>query len=100
VSIASSATSVAAGVSVTFTATIAIPTGVPAPTGGVVEFWDGDTYLGKGTIAEWRVGSVTSYRATFATATLARGPHAIRARFIGSASHAVSNSGLLTQTIT
>jgi sugar lactone lactonase YvrE len=100
VSIASSATSVAAGVNVTFTATIAVATGVAAPTGGVVEFWDGDTYLGRGTINATTVGSVTSYRATFATTILARGAHAIRARFIGSASHAVSNSSLLTQTIT
>jgi hypothetical protein len=100
VSVASSATSVAAGVNVTFTATIAVATGVAAPTGGVVEFWDGNTYLGKGTITASTVGSVTSYRATFATTTLARGLHPIRARFVGSASHAVSTSSLLNQTIT
>jgi len=96
VSIASSATSVATGVSVTFTATITVAAGVAAPTGGVVEFWDGDVYLGKGTVA--LVSG--AYKATFATTTLARGSHAIKARFVGSASHAVSNSSLLTQTIT
>jgi len=96
VSIASSATSVATGVSVTFTATITVAAGVAAPTGGVVEFWDGDVYLGKGTIA--LVSG--AYKATFATTTLARGSHAIKARFVGSASHAVSNSSLLNQTIT
>jgi hypothetical protein len=101
VSVASStAASVAFGTSVTFTATITVAAGVTAPTGGVVEFWDGDTYLGRGTITSTTVGSVTSYRATFATTTLARGTHAIRARFIGSASHAVSNSSPLNQTIT
>jgi hypothetical protein len=97
VSVASStAASVAFGTSVTFTATITVATGVAAPTGGVVEFWDGDSYLGKGTIG--LVGG--AYKATFAIATLARGSHAIKARFIGSASHAVSDSGILTQTIT
>ena len=94
-SIASSATSVAAGTNVTFTATITVAAGVAAPTGGVVEFWDGTIYLGKGTIT--LVGG--AYKATFAIATLARGSHAIKARFIGSASHAVSNSSTLTQTI-
>jgi hypothetical protein len=100
VSVASSATSVVAGTSVTFTATITVAAGVAAPTGSVVEFWDGDTYLGRGTITATTAGAVTSYRATFATTTLARGAHAIRARFIGSASHAVSNSSPLNQTIT
>ena len=96
----STAASVAFYTSVTFTATITVAAGVAAPTGGVVEFWDGDTYLGKGTITATTVGSVTSYKATFATTTLARGSHAIKARFVGSASHAVSNSSTLTQTIT
>jgi predicted thioesterase len=101
VSVASStAASVAFGTSVTFTATITVATGVAAPTGGIVEFWDGDTYLGRGAITATTVGSVTSYRATFATTTLARGLHPIRARFVGSASHAVSTSSLLNQTIT
>ncbi|MEI8370631.1 MAG: Ig-like domain repeat protein [Planctomycetia bacterium] len=92
----STAASVAFGTSVTFTATITVASGVAAPTGGVVEFWDGTIYLGKGTIT--LVGG--AYKATFAIATLARGSHAIKARFIGSASHAVSNSSTLTQTIT
>jgi hypothetical protein len=92
----STAASVAFGTSVTFTATITVATGVAAPTGGVVEFWDGDNYLGRGTIT--LVGG--AYKATFATATLARGSHAIKARFVGSASHAVSDSSTLTQTIT
>ena len=96
VSVASSATSVAAGGSVTFTATIAVAAGVAAPTGGIVEFWDGDTYLGKGQIT--LVGG--AYKATFTTKTLAKGSHAIKARFVGSASHAVSDSSTLTQTIT
>ncbi len=93
VSLASSAPSAAFGSAVTFTATIAVAAGVP--TGGVVEFWDGDTYLGKGTIA------LTSgvYRATFTTATLARGSHAIKARFVGTSTFAASESGVLTQTI-
>ncbi|MCY3016429.1 MAG: Ig-like domain repeat protein [Planctomycetota bacterium] len=91
----STAASVAFGTSVTFTATITVASGVAAPTGGVVEFWDGDNYLGRGTIT--LVGG--AYKATFATTALARGAHAIRARFIGSASHAVSNSSTLTQTI-
>jgi hypothetical protein len=88
--------SAAAGVNVTFTATITVAGGVAAPTGGVVEFWDGDNYLGKGTIT--LVSGV--YKATFVTKNLAKGSHAIKARFVGSASHAVSNSGILTQTIT
>ena len=96
----STAASVAFYTSVTFTATITVAAGVAAPTGGVVEFWDGDTYLGKGTITATTVGSVTSYKATFATTTLARGSHAIKARFVGSASYAVSDSSLLDQAIT
>ena len=96
VSVASStAASVAFGTSVTFTATITVAAGVAAPTGGVVEFWDGDTYLGKGTITT--SGGVS--RATFSTALLSRGGHSIRARFVGNTVYAASSSGLLSQTI-
>jgi hypothetical protein len=95
VSLASSAATAAFGTTVTFTATITVAAGMPAPT-GVVEFWDGDVYLGKGTIT---LVSGT-YRATFATATLARGAHSIRARFVGNSTYGVSNSGLLSQSIT
>ena len=96
VTLGSSATTAAFGTSVTFTATIAVAVGAPAPTGGVVEFWDGDVYLGKGTIA--LVSG--AYRATFTTAALSRGLHSIRARFVGSSVYAASASGLLSQTIT
>jgi hypothetical protein len=95
VTLGSSATSAAFGATVTFTATISVATGAAAPTGGVVEFWDGDTYLGKGTIA--LVSGV--YRATFSTALLSRGAHSIRARFVGNTVYAASASGLLSQTI-
>jgi sugar lactone lactonase YvrE len=99
VSVASStAANVPFGTTVTFRATITVATGVAAPTGGVVEFWDGNTYLGRGTVTATTSGSVTSYTA-FLTTRLARGVHGIWARF-GSASHAVSNSGVVVQRIT
>jgi sugar lactone lactonase YvrE len=95
VTLGSSATTAAFGATVTFTATISVAAGAPAPTGGVVEFWDGDTYLGKGTITT--SGGVS--RATFSTALLSRGGHSIRARFVGNSVYAASSSGLLSQTI-
>ena len=97
VSVASStAASVRFGTSVTFRATITVATGVAAPTGGVVEFWDGNTYLGRGTVTATTAGSATVF---LTVPRLARGVHGIWARF-GSASHAVSNSGVLLQRIT
>ena len=92
---ASTAASVRFGTSVTFIATITVATGVAAPTGGVVEFWNGSTYLGRGTVTATTAGSVTA----ILTTRLNRGVHGIWARF-GSASHAVSNSGILLQRIT
>jgi len=94
VSLTSSAPSAAAGTNVTFTATITAPAG-SNPSGGVVEFWNGTTYLGAGTIT--LVNGV--YRATFSTSTLARGMQSIRARFVGTSTFAASDSGLLSQTI-
>ncbi len=77
------------GTSVTFTATVSVLSGVGTPSGSV-EFFDGATSLGTGTLA----GGV----ATFATAALAAGSHDITATYGGDASFAGS-TGTMTQVV-
>jgi uncharacterized repeat protein (TIGR01451 family) len=76
-----------AGQSVTFTATVSGST----PT-GTVTFKDGATTLGTGTLNGTGV-------ATFATAALTSGPHAVTAAYGGDANNASSTSSVLTQTV-
>lgn len=86
VSIAASASSITAGQSVTFTATVR----GAAPT-GTVRFQDGGTALGTSTLS----GGV----ATWTTAALGVGSHAIAAVYSGDANNAGSTSPVITETV-
>jgi hypothetical protein len=88
VTISSSANPVAAGASVTFTAMVSMGSG-SAP--GVVAFYDGGTAIGSATLS--------AGRATFSTASLAAGTHAITARYAGSATAPPSRSVVLAQAV-
>ena len=80
------------GQAVTFTATVSVnPLGTDTPTGMVV-FKDGTHVLGMGTLNS--VG-----QATFSTASLAIGTHAIRAVYGGNASFIASTSIAYVQTV-
>jgi hypothetical protein len=63
-------------------------TGVPT---GTVNFLDGSTFLGS--------GDLVSGTASFATSTLAVGAHAIVGSYLGDSNFSVSNSSVLTQTV-
>ena len=78
----SSAASVAAGQSVTLTATVAPASGSTAPS-GTVTFLDGTTTLGTGTLA----AGVATY-----PATLAAGAHSLTASYGGASGFAASTS--------
>ena len=80
----------ALGSTVTVTATVADDSSAAT---GTVTFKDGAATLGTGTLN-------SSVQATFATATLAVGSHAITASYGGDATHAASTSTVLTQTVT
>ncbi len=82
------------GQSVTFTATV---TGGDAltPT-GPVEFFDGATMIGPGTLA---AGIGASTTATFSTAALAAGTHAITAEYMGDSESGTSTSTALSQVV-
>jgi hypothetical protein len=81
------------GASVTFTATVAT-VGSHAPT-GTVNFNDGATIIGSGTL-----GPVSgSQVATYTTSTLTVGSHSITAVYAGDTNNAGSTSSVLTQTI-
>jgi hypothetical protein len=76
---------------VTFTATVApVSPGAGTPT-GTVEFEEGTTDLGSGTL--------TNGVATFSTATLATGSNAITAVYSGDSNFLTSTSATLTQTV-
>lgn len=90
--LAVSATSVAAGASVTFTAKVKAASGSVEPA-GTVTFWAGTRMLGKGTLS--KTGA-----ATFATSTLAQGQHSIKADYSGDAGDLSSVSSALTVTVT
>ena len=95
-SLQTSGTPTAYGSQVTFTATIAGPTGVtPAPT-GTVTFTDGSSTLGTGTISTASGSSV----ATFSTTALAVGTHSITASYSGDGNYLTSTtSGPLSQVV-
>ncbi|WP_271582961.1 Ig-like domain repeat protein [Bradyrhizobium sp. CCBAU 45389] len=76
------------GQSVTFTATVTAPSGMPT---GTVTFKDGATTLGTGALA----GGV----ATFSTSALAAGSHSITAVYPGDVNNAGSTSAALTQAV-
>ncbi|HEY7170426.1 MAG TPA: Ig-like domain repeat protein [Vicinamibacterales bacterium] len=86
--LSTSANPVAAGGTVTFTATVTLGSGSPS---GVVGFYDGDTLLAT--------RPLSSGRATFAIASLAPGTHAITARYLGSAGAPPSRSTVLPEAV-
>jgi MBG domain (YGX type)/Bacterial Ig-like domain (group 3) len=87
--IISSGSPAIAGTSVTFTATVTTTTGVVS---GTVNFSDGTTLLGTGTLN-------TSGVATFSTTSLAAGTHSITAAFQANTNFTAS-SATLTQVMT
>jgi hypothetical protein len=78
------------GQAVTFTATLTSSSGTP-PDGENINFNDGASLLGTGTLA----GGVAS----FTTSSLKAGPHSIKAAYGGDATFAASTSTALTQTV-
>jgi hypothetical protein len=75
--------------SLTFTATVtSSASGSPS---GLVNFYDGTTLLGSGTLA--------SGAATFATSSLAVGAHSITAVYAGDTNFATSTSAAVTETV-
>ena len=103
VSKASTATSVASsgatvsGQAVTFTATVAIVSpgtnAVANPT-GAVNFYDGSTEIGTGTL-----NGANTDQATFTTSVLSTGSHSITATYADDANFNPSTSGAITQTV-
>jgi len=90
--IASSAPTVNAGSSVTFTATVSASAGSPT---GTVTFLDGGTSIGTGTLSS--AGTTTT--AAFSTTTLAAGTHTITAAYGATAGFMASTSTPITETI-
>ncbi|MDH6122799.1 streptogramin lyase, partial [Kitasatospora sp. GAS204B] len=81
------------GQNVTFTATVAGPSGSSIVPSGTVTFMDGSTTLGTATLNG-------SGQATFSTSALAVGSHSITAIYGGDTNSAASTSSVLTQTVT
>jgi len=80
------------GQSVTFTATVAVESpGAGTPT-GTVEFFDGSTELGTGTLGSGNT-------ATYSTARLAVGSHSITAEYLGDGNFTGGTSSSLSQTV-
>ena len=91
--LASSANPSIAGQSVTFTATVSTA-GASTPT-GTVQFLDGSTLLGTGTLST--AGGITT--ATFTTTALAVGTHPITAAYGGDGNDMGSTSAVLSQVV-
>jgi Bacterial Ig-like domain (group 3)/FG-GAP-like repeat len=88
----SSASSPATGGSITFTAIITGASGSTGTPTGTVNFLDGTTSLGTGTL--------TSGIATYTTTALAAGSHSVTAVYSGDAAFSPSTSSSLTITVT
>ena len=86
-----SASSVATGQNITFTATVTSTVSATIPT-GTVTFVDGSSSLGTGTLS---AGAV----ATFSTSALAAGAHSITAIYQGDGTFASSTSTAVTVTV-
>src|SRR5205807_2384758 len=86
------------GQSVMFTATVSVPspgsTAVASPT-GTVNFSDGATLIGSGTLST----GVSGTTASFSTYSLAVGSHSITATYAGDGNFNASTSSILTQTV-
>ena len=90
IALVSSASSVTAGTSLTFTATLA---GAGAKPTGSVTFFNGATSLGSGTINASGV-------ATYSTKTLPTGKATITAKYAGDANYLTATSSAVTLTVT
>jgi hypothetical protein len=88
IAVASSASTVLAQNAVTLTATVSSPAGIPT---GTVNFLDGTTPLGPGTLS----GGV----ATLTTTSLAVGTHSISAVYSGGTNFVAATSAALTQCV-
>jgi Bacterial Ig-like domain (group 3)/FG-GAP-like repeat len=89
--IASSASSITVGGSVTFTATITPGTGSTGGPSGTVTFTDGTTTLGTGTIA--------AGKATYTTSALIAGSHSVTAVYAGDSAFSGSTSSAVVVTV-
>jgi hypothetical protein len=87
-SVASSLNPSTYGKTVTFTATVTSSYGTPA---GTVNFYDGGTLLGSGTLS--------GGHASIGTATLSGGTHSISATYTGAGTFAASTSSSLSQVV-
>ena len=85
----------AQGQPVTFTATFTETNGFNNDPGGTVDFADGGTTIGTGTVSAGSNGGT----ATFTTSGLAPGSHQITADYLGDTNDASSSSGALTQVV-
>jgi hypothetical protein len=77
----SSANPAAYGAPVTFTSTVAAVAPATGRPSGVVQFWEGAKLLGASNLAA--VSAANTSAADFVTSTVAPGPHAIRAVYVG-----------------
>lgn len=96
--LSSSQLNASVGAAVTFTATVSPSNGGGVVPDGTVNFLDGATVIGSGTLTANGNGSATT---TFTTSTLANGTHTITAVYGGDATKYVlsSNSNAVTQNI-
>ncbi len=96
--LSSSQLNASVGAAVTFTATVSPSNGGGVVPDGTVNFLDGATVIGSGTLTANGNGSATT---TFTTSTLANGTHTITAVYGGDAAKYVlsSNSNAVTQNI-
>lgn len=94
--VTSSANPVVAGTAVTLTAVVtqSAPAAPPVPATGTVNFMDGTTSLGTGTLD---ATGTTTLSTTFAAPV---GDHSITAVYAGDAANATSTSNALVQTVT
>src|SRR5207253_7627393 len=82
------------GQSVTFTATVAVVSPGAGSPAGTVNFLDGATVIGSGTLF-----ASAPFVATFTTSSLAVGAHSITASYAGNANFNTSTSAVLTQQV-
>lgn len=81
------------GASITFSSTVTSQGGTPT---GTVQFFDGSSLIGTGTLT---AKSTTSASTSFAITTLAIGAHAITAVYLGDAADATSTSTAVAENI-
>jgi hypothetical protein len=93
--LSSSANSVPYGQPVTFT--VAVTSFAGARPSGTVQFWDGSTLLGTGTLV-WDA-TTGQMEATFTTSSLSRGSHSIHATYLGDSNLNGSTSSNLSEMI-